>query len=387
MKIAILLSTNFYVLGGEERFALDLARATDADLIVPNYNPNIVKQYDPSSTVNIISLNHPLPKEPMKIISGIMLYRSLKLDYDFYIALDDMSVHFLNNSNNHLYYVITPRKAYYGNYYNVLSKKSTINALIYGIGLRLFSMYDRYYIKRNIKNFASISNNVRNRVCKTYQRHAPVIYPPIHIEKYSCLPSQHYWLSVSRIDKWKRISLQIEAFRQMPDKKLYIVGKVFPQYDNMCINAPPNVKFFNNVPESDLINMYSECEGFITTSFDEDFGITPLEAMASGKPVVATKEGGYLETIIDGVTGILVQPDIDEICSAVRKISKFPEEYKLACIHQASKFDYKIFKNKIQDLIDKLEPCIEDCLKCKFFDTSIPHDFHNESDCCTRWNN
>ncbi len=356
LSIALLICNDFKVIGGEERFAIDLAKSIDADIVVPCFDKEVIETFDSSMVKRFISLNKKLPNEPLKQIYGMYLYSKINLKaYDFLIALDDMSIHALNKHNNHLYYVITPRKAYYDSYYVTLSKKSFIDALIYGIGLKFMSMYDRYYIKNNIKNFASISNNVRNRVCKTYQRHAPVIYPPIHTEKYLCKPSKGYWLSVSRIDKWKRTKLQIEAFRKMPDKYLIIVGKVFPQYLYLKETAPSNVIFKNNISEQRLLELYSECEGFITTSFDEDFGITPLEAMASGKHVVATKEGGYLETIIDGVTGILVQPDINEICKAVQKISLYPEEYEYACKKQASRFDYKIFKENINKLLNTIK--------------------------------
>lgn len=353
MQIAILAGNNFQVLGGEERFILDLATALRADIILPTYNPSVIKTYAPDTDIKIISLNSPLPPEPLKIISGILLFKRLKLcqAYDFLIALDDMSVHALNKDVQHLYYVITPRKAYYEMYYDTLAHLGPLNRPIYSVALRIFSMYDRYYVKNNIKAFASISNNVRTRVCKTYQRHAPVIYPPIHIEKYSCKPSKGYWLSVGRIDKWKRTKLQIEAFRKMPNKILVIAGKIFPQYLHLKQTAPPNIVFLNNISEERLLELYSECEGFITTSFDEDFGITPLEAMASGKPVVATKEGGHLETIIDNHTGILVQPDIKEIQEAVTKISLNPSYYKDACIKQAARFNYKIFVEKINKVL------------------------------------
>ncbi len=355
MRIAILVCNEFKVLGGEERLVIDLAKTVNADIIVPSFDKEIIKTYNPDIETKFISLNVKLPQEPLKQIYGMWLYSRVNLkNYDFLIALDDMSVHALNKSNQHLFYVITPRKAYFDMRYDFLSKKNALIRSIYSAALTIFSMYDRYYVKNNIKAFASISNNVRNRVCKTYQRNAPVIYPPIHTEKYSCKPSKGYWLSVGRIDKYKRTKLQIEAFRKMPHKHLVIVGKIFPKYQSLQKSASPNITFLNNISESRLLELYSECEGFITTSFDEDFGITPLEAMVSGKPVVATKEGGHMETVIDGYTGILVQPDVDEIIRAVNKISLNSTQYRHACIHQAAKFDYKIFEEKINKLIEEI---------------------------------
>jgi len=357
MKIAILICNDFEVLGGEERFTIELAKAIDADIIVPSFNKEIIRIYDPTIESKFISLGVKLPKEPLKQIYGMWLYgkRNLDLsDYDFLIALDDMAVHALNKHNKHLYYILTPRKAFYDMYYYTISKYSFIKKIVFTIGLNLFSAYDRYYVKKNVKNFAAISHIVRSRICRIYQRPAKVIYPPVHTENYKYKRSQGYWLHVGRIDKWKRVNLQIEAFRQMPDKELKLVGKVFSQYDKMALNAPSNVSFYNNIPEKDLIEMYSKCEGYIATAMDEDFGISPIEAMASGKPVVATKEGGHLETIIDGYTGILVSPDVNEIIDAVKKVSYDSHKYKMESEKQAQRFDYKLFKEQTINLAQKL---------------------------------
>lgn len=353
MKIAILFCSDFSVLGGAERFTLDLAKALDADIICPMYNEEVIKTYDTNREIRFVSLNKHLPPEPLRQIAGMYLYSHLKLYYDFYIAIDDMSLYYLNPGIPHLYYMLTPRRAVYDMYYEFLSSQGLLKKIFYSIGLNLISMYDRYYVKKNVTKFACISHNVRNRINKIYQRHAPVIYPPVHTENFKYRAGKGYWLSVGRIDKWKRIELQIEAFRKMPDKKLFIVGKIYPQYEKIVKNAPDNVSFITNVNESKLIGLYSECEGFITTAIDEDFGITPLEAMASGKPVVATKEGGYMETIIDGHTGILASPDVDEIVQAVNKISRNPEQYKEACEAQARRFDYIVFKEMINQLVEK----------------------------------
>ena len=351
MKTAILICNNFSVLGGEERFAMDLARALNADIIVPSFNKDIIKTYDPNNEIQFVSLNKHLPSEPLKQLYGMWIYSRLKLDYDFLIALDDMSVHALNSNNKHLYYVVTPRKAFYEMYYYTLSKYSLFKKIVFGLVFNLFSMYDRYYVKKNVKNFVCISHTVRNRICKTYQRDATVIYPPVHTEKFVNKSSKGYWLHIGRIDKWKRVNLQVEAFRQMPDIKLIIVGKVYPNYEHIVKNKPSNVTFLNNVTEEELIKLYSECEGYIATSLDEDFGISPIEAMSSGKPVIATKEGGHLETVIDGHTGILVSPNVEEIIKAVKIINGSSDKYKDECQKQALKFDYLKFKNNITNLI------------------------------------
>lgn len=354
MRIALLYCGNFHVIGGAERFILDVAKATNADIVCPSFNENTINNYDPERKIKFVSLNKNLPSEPLRQIFGIWMYKNLKLDYDFYIAMDDMSLHFLRPDVPHLYYVLSPRRAYYDMYRETLKDHNIIIKLIYTIGLNLFAAYDRYIVGKNVKNIACISHNVRNRIRQAYQRDVPVIYPPIYTDKYKYLPSEGYWLSVGRVDKWKRIDLQVEAFRKIPDKKLIIVGKISPNCEKIVQNASFNVSFISNVSEEKLIELYSKCEGFITTAIDEDFGLTPIEAMSSGKPIVATKEGGYLETIIDGHTGILVAPDVEEIIKAIQTISVDPIKYKSACQIQASKFDNSIFTEKIRNLCDKI---------------------------------
>lgn len=295
-----------------------------------------------------------LPSDPLRQIIGARLFKNLNLDYDFYISTDDMSMHFLTKDKLHLYYVFTPRRAFYDMYYDVISTKHGLKSWVYKVGIWYFRKQDQMFVKNHIKNVACISNNVRNRIRKIYLQDAKVIYPCIDNSKYYYKPNENYWLSVNRVDKWKRVDLQVEAFRQMPEKKLMIVGVIYPNLQWIVDGAPSNVEFKGIVPEQELIDLYSRCTGFITTAIDEDFGITPLEAMASGKPVIATKEGGYLETVVDGHTGILVTPIINEIIIAVNEISNNSEKYKLMCIQQALKFDYDLFRENIRDVVEEI---------------------------------
>ena len=110
------------------------------------------------------------------------------------------------------------------------------------------------------------------------------------------------------------------------------------------------------ISEKELIDLYANCKGFLTTSIDEDFGMTPVEAMAAGKPAIAPNEGGYKETIINEETGILIN-DINEnkLAQAVKnlgkKINKNPLKYKTVCQNRAKNFDVEIFIKKIKEKI------------------------------------
>ena len=357
MRTAILACDDFSVRGGAERLIIDFSRALGADIIVPSYNEDIVRTYDEKRKITFVSLGRDLPQEPLRQLAGMRLFSKANLDYDFFISTDDMSIRYLVHNVPHFSFFHTPRRAMYDMYYPFLSEQRGIGKIGYWGALNLFKFFDRRFVKKYVKNIVCNSHNVRNRIYKVYQRDARVLYPPVHVGDYSCKSSEGYWLSVGRVDKWKRIPLQVEAFRQMADKTLLIVGQIYPALRSVVENAPENVKFLGPCNESRLIDLYARCEGFITTAIDEDFGITPLEAMASGKPVVATKEGGYLETVVDGYTGVLISPDIGSAVSAIRDVSKNSSAYTDECLKQAKKFDYPVFEKRINRYV---ADCIED---------------------------
>ena len=138
----------------------------------------------------------------------------------------------------------------------------------------------------------------------------------------------------------------------MPEEKLIIVGgyskgdHAKSYAENIVNNLPENVKVLGEISESELLDIYSRCRGFICTAMDEDFGMTPVEAMASGKPVVAVNEGGFKETVIHGKTGLLINADVNSVIEAVKFISREPESYRDACVEQAKHFDLSIFNKK-----------------------------------------
>ena len=153
--------------------------------------------------------------------------------------------------------------------------------------------------------------------------------------------------------------MQIEAFNALGEKLIIVGGcdNSHLRYANELKSlAKNNIIFLENLTESDLKDLYAKCQGFIATSIDEDFGMTAVEAMASGKPVIAPKEGGYQETIIPNETGFLIDDiNSEKIIDTVRKINDElkinPLKYQEACQTQAKNFNLEKFTNKIDQLL------------------------------------
>jgi len=224
-------------------------------------------------------------------------------------------------------------------------------------------MYNRYLNRKFTKyvdKIACNSQNTMKRVEKYLKRKSEVIYPPIDTAKFKTGEAGDYWLSVNRLIGHKRIDMQIEAFKALPNEKLIIVGsyeqsECFLNYVNYIKSIQPsNVEILHWVDNDKLIELYANCKGLITTAKDEDFGMTPVEAMASGKPVIAPNEGGYRETVIDGVTGQLIKKlDIDSLIESIKYVGKDTSRYKDACLKRAKEFDTKIFISKIKEIINR----------------------------------
>jgi glycosyltransferase involved in cell wall biosynthesis len=158
----------------------------------------------------------------------------------------------------------------------------------------------------------------------------------------------------------KRVDLQVEAFRRMPGERLVVVGGTLAgdhsaEYvRKLMAGTPSNVEYRGRVSEEELVELYGRCKAFICTAVDEDFGMTPVEAMASGKPVVATREGGYLESVVEGETGVFVDANVTDIVRAVREVGGNPERYRRACEKQAVRFDIKVFVENMRGELERI---------------------------------
>lgn len=160
-----------------------------------------------------------------------------------------------------------------------------------------------YMASKRVDKYLTLSKYVAGRIQKYYGRSSEVIYPPVDTDRFS--PSEgvgEYYLVVSRLVPYKRVDIAISAAERL-GKPLKIAG-TGPELQELQALAGPNTEFLGFVPDSDLPQLYRNAKALLFPQ-EEDFGITPLEAAASGVPTVAYGRGGALETIVSGKTGVL----------------------------------------------------------------------------------
>lgn len=144
--------------------------------------------------------------------------------------------------------------------------------------------------------FISNSRFIAKRIWKCYRREATVVYPPVNIDIFQyCEEKEDYYVTASRMVPYKKMDLIVEAFTQMPDKKLVVIGDG-PDFEKIKKKAGTNVTLLGFAPDNVMRDYMQHAKAFVFAA-EEDFGITPVEAQACGTPVIAYGKGGSLETV------------------------------------------------------------------------------------------
>ncbi len=257
-------------------------------------------------------------------------------------------------STLHVCYCYTPMRYIWGLYDQYFSRERA--GLLTRLGMRLVRPYLRKWDLRTSQNpqhFIAISRNVQQRIRQTYGRTSDIVYPPVETNRFSLShTSGEYYLIVSALVPYKRVDLAIEVFNRLQEK-LVIVGDG-PELGRLKSMAGQNIEFAGFRPDAELVDYYRQCKALIFPG-EEDFGIVPVEAMASGKPVIAFSKGGALETVIDSDeirTGILFNEQSPEsLLAAINRFEKtsfIPDKIR----DFALRFDKEEFKNKFRTYVE-----------------------------------
>jgi glycosyltransferase involved in cell wall biosynthesis len=359
MKVAIVADwlTN---MGGAERVIETLLELyPDADLFTTVYNPNKMSenftkrkiktsflQYIPSARHNWQKF---LPLLPLAI-------EQLNLDnYDLVISSSSSIGHgvITKSKTLHFCYCHNPMRYAWDGCHEYIeeSKFNKITKFFIPIFMNFIRVWD-YYSADRPDYYIANSKFVKKRIKKYFDRDSKVINPPVDTTTFSPASDDKigdYFLVLSRLVHFKKVDLVVRAFSKL-GLSLKIVG-TGPEEENLKKIAGPSIDFLGHVSNFEVSKLLQRCQALVFPQ-EEDFGITPLEAFASGRPVIAYKAGGALETVVEGITGTFFEKQTEDcLMDTIRDFDAHSYNKDLLRKH-ALKFSKTRFKKEIKEYIE-----------------------------------
>jgi glycosyltransferase involved in cell wall biosynthesis len=236
-------------------------------------------------------------------------------------------------------------------YHNYYQNAGKFTKLLMPLMMHYLRLWDFASAVR-VDHFLANSHNVARRIQKHYRRSATVIYPPVDTHAFRLSPIQdEFYLIVGQLVLYKRIDLAIAAFNQLR-KSLIIIGEG-EQWETLQKQAGSTIQLLGHQPVSVIQEHCARCKAMIFPA-DEDFGIVPVEAMAAGRPVIAFRKGGALETVIEPMTGLFFDEQTPEsLMEIIVKFEAMNGQFDAQKIKaHAEKFDKTVFRQKVKEFID-----------------------------------
>jgi len=350
----LIFHDSFDVLGGGEKVVATIAKAFDAKIATTNVDPEIVQDLGIKEDA-IIDLGRISDRAPIGPIKSSLLFRRASFhEYETHLLSGFWSLYASYNHKPNVLYCHTPRRDFYDlKSFNIARQPNIIKKMVAWGWATGHAWFDKRAISQ-VNTILTNSRNVQTRIKRYYKRDSTVIYPPIATDRYYTKKYGDFWLSVNRLYPEKRVDLQVEIFESLQDENLVIVGgyssrdKSLVNYHKLFTKLPKNVTIIGRIPEKQLLELYATCKGVVNIPIDEDFGLVPVEAQASGKAVVGVNEGGLKETVVSGKTGLLVDPNPKALGNAIKRVSEAPEQFQKACKRNAGRFDEKVFVRNVQ---------------------------------------
>ncbi len=210
-----------------------------------------------------------------------------------------------------------------------------------------------YTTAARVDDFVASSANAVQRIWKTYRREARVIHPPVAVESFYWKPAEDYYLIVSELVAYKRIDIAVRVFSKN-GRRLRVAGDG-PEYAELKRIAGGNVEFCGRVSEEDLRELYARARAFVMPG-EEDFGLTPVEALASGKPVIALGRGGVVESVpaSNPAGGVFYEaPEEEQLAGAIEGFERMEAEFQPHELQAyASRFSEERFLREMRAVIE-----------------------------------
>jgi glycosyltransferase involved in cell wall biosynthesis len=259
----------------------------------------------------------------------------------------------------HISYVHSPMRYAWDLQHQYL-QESGLQRGIKGLFAKFFLHKMRLWDARTangVDYFIANSNFIARRIWKTYRREAQVIYPPVDTTHLTPAgKKEDYYIAASRMVPYKKMDLIVEAFANMPDKKLIVIGDG-PDFAKVKAKASSNTEILGFQPTDKLISYLQHAKALVFAA-EEDLGLIPLEAQACGTPVIAYGKGGALETVRDqsqpNPTGLFFpEQNVNAIIAAVRQFEKNQSDFTIEnCVNNAAKFSAAHFQEQFKSFVN-----------------------------------
>ncbi len=347
----IILHDYFLYRGGGERLIISLAKGLNADIATAFIAKDA---FDPRTegikTIELFreSLFSRLPGfRYLQVQLAFLFKTSFLKNYDVIIYSGDCLVSLLRaQGKTNIAYMHTPPRHLYDCYEERLASYPLWKKILFVP----FATFNRWRFSTLAKKFDLIvtnSNNTQARIKKYLHLDSVVAYPPCTTLPFKNLGSENYFFSWARLYDVKRVALIVEAFTQLPEQKL-IIASGGPEYDRVIKIATghPNITILGWISDEDLIKYLGRCRATIYIPVREDFGMTAVESMVAGKPVIGAAEGGLLEIIKDGINGLFVpaNPNVSQLISAIQALTSLrAQSMEAACYTTANAFTEENF--------------------------------------------
>ena len=356
MRCAIVHYWLLNMRGGEKVLEALCRLLPGADIFTLFYDPNCVSETIRRHHVQT-SFLQPFRKRHRSLLPVMPLaLESFDLrEYDLVISSESGPAKGVITSSNtrHVCYCHTPMRYLwdlYPAYRNQWTHARWKRALMtpFANYLRLWD----YASAARVDEFVANSKNVRRRIWKTYRRESQVIRPPVAVENFYWRVPEDYYLIVSELVPYKRVDAAVRAFNQN-GRRLRIVGDG-PEYKTLKRSAAANVEFCGRVTDEELRELYARCLAFLMPG-EEDFGIAAVEALASGKPVIALARGGALEIVPE--YGGLLYDQPDGLLQAIERWDEFATEIDPRALQTyAAQFSETEFVRQMRPILFETNP-------------------------------